>query len=100
MEDVLLIDLSSFNTSNVKDMSRMFGGCSSLKSIDLSSFNTSNVNNMSYMFSECYSLKSIDLSSFNTSNVKDFNLDNIFYGCESLNKGNIKINNNQNCVII
>ena len=65
------IDLSSFNTSNVKDMICMFKYCSSLKSIDLSSFNTSNVNNMSYMFMNCSSLKLIDLSSFNTSNVND-----------------------------
>ena len=72
-------------------MSYMSYNCYSLKSIDLSSFNTSNVNNMSYMFSECYSLKSIDLSSFNTSNVKDFNLDNIFYGCKSLNKKILKL---------
>ena len=35
----------------------MFYKCSSLKSIDLSSFNTSNVNDMSFMFSFCSSLK-------------------------------------------
>ena len=35
----------------------MFYGCSSLKSIDLSSFNTNNVNNMSFMFDGCSSLK-------------------------------------------
>ena len=49
--------LSSFNTTNVKDMSGMFDKCSSLESIDLSSFNTTNVYNMSCMFSECSSLK-------------------------------------------
>ena len=37
--------------------SYMFWKCSSLKSIDLSSFNTSNVNDMSDMFSYCSSLK-------------------------------------------
>ena len=35
----------------------MFCGCSSLKSINLSSFNTTNVNNMSFMFHGCSSLK-------------------------------------------
>ena len=35
----------------------MFKECSSLKSIDLSSFNTTNVNNMSFMFMNCSSLK-------------------------------------------
>ena len=67
--------------------SNMFYGCSSLKSIDLSSFNTSNVNNMSYMFRECSSLKSIDLSSFNTSNVN--NMSRMFYDCSSLKSINL-----------
>ena len=35
----------------------MFYGCSSLELIDLSSFNTNNVTNMSDMFSKCSSLK-------------------------------------------
>ena len=38
-------------------MERMFGGCSSLKSLDLSSFDTTNVNNMDDMFWNCSSLK-------------------------------------------
>ena len=35
----------------------MFSGCSSLQSIDLSSFNTTNVNDMSWMFLGCSSLE-------------------------------------------
>ena len=85
------IDLSSFNTTNVKNMSSMFDGCSSLESITLSSFNTTNVKNMSYMFSECSSLESIDLSSFNTTNVK--NMKGMLSYCSSLKKKNIKIKN-------
>ena len=73
---------SSFNTSNVKNMSGMFYDCYALKSIDLSSLNTKNVNNMSHMFSCCHSLESIDLSSFNTSNVE--NMESMFYDCCSL----------------
>ena len=34
----------------------MFYGCSSLQSINLSSFNTTNVEDMSYMFRGCSSL--------------------------------------------
>ena len=86
------IDLSLFNTTNVKNMSGMFCDCSSLKSIDLSSFNTNNVNDMSCMFFDCSSLKSIDLSSFNTTNVND--MSDMFVGCSSLKKENIKIKNN------
>ena len=38
-------------------MSCIFYDCSSLNSIDLSSFNTTNVNDMSDMFAGCSSLK-------------------------------------------
>ena len=40
----------------------------------------------------CKSLKSLDLSSFNTNNVT--NMSDMFYFCESLEKENIKINEN------
>ena len=56
------IDLSSFNTKNVTDMSWMFSGCSNLTNIDLSSFNTENVTNMFYMFDLCYNLKKISIN--------------------------------------
>ena len=49
------INLSSFNTSKVKDMKNMFSECTSLKTIDLSSFDTSNVKDIIWMFSSCYS---------------------------------------------
>ena len=60
------IDLSSFNTTNVKDMWSMFEGCSSLQSIDLSLFNTTNVKYMRCMFSRCSSLKkeNVKISSY------------------------------------
>ena len=49
----------------------MYSDCSSLQSINSSSFNTTNVEDMSEMFFLCSSLQSIDLSSFNTTNVKN-----------------------------
>ena len=76
------LDLSSFKTTNVTDMSNMFSGCSSLTTLDLSSFNTSNVTNMSYMFSTCNSLTTLDLGNFNTSNVT--NMSYMFSGCSGL----------------
>ena len=69
--------------------SYMFRDCSSLKSIDLSSFNTTNVKDMSYMFSDCSSLLSIDLSSFNTTNIKKMYW--MSTGCFSLKKEKIKV---------
>jgi surface protein len=46
---------------------------------------------MRSMFEECSSLKKLNLSSFDITNVKD--MTNIFYGCSSLKKNSIKINN-------
>jgi len=96
------INLSLFNTSKVNNMSYMFFGCSSLKSIDLSSFNTSNVNDMSWMFWDCSSLKSIDLSSFNTSNVYDMSsMFNNCYSLESIDLSSFNISNvnNMSCML-
>ena len=76
------LDLSSFNTSNVTDVHRMFYGCSSLTSLDLSNFYTSSVTSVSQMFYGCDSLTSLDLSSFNTSNVTDMYM--MFSNCSSL----------------
>lgn len=74
--------LSSFNTSQVGNMSFMFNGCSSLTSLDLSSFNTSGVKYMNNMFEGCSSLTSLDLSSFVTSKVEDMSY--MFKGCSGL----------------
>ncbi|MDE7253586.1 MAG: BspA family leucine-rich repeat surface protein [Acetatifactor sp.] len=63
------LDLSSFDTHNVTNMSHMFHGCTNLTSLNLSSFDTSNVTTMEYMFSNCQNLASLDLSSFDMRNV-------------------------------
>ena len=76
------IDLSSFDTSNVTDMSAMFYGVQGVEEYDLSSFNTENVTNMSVMFQNNISLKRIDLSSFDTKNV--VNQSALFYGNTNL----------------
>ena len=76
------LDLSSFNTSQVTDMSRMFAGCRGLRSLDVSSFDTSQVADMREMFYCCKSLSTLDLSSFDTSEVTD--MSRMFNDCESL----------------
>ncbi len=63
------IDLSSLDTSGVKDMLGMFSGSEAFD-LDLSLFNTSNVEDMSYMFIGSHA-KELDLSTFDTSSVKD-----------------------------
>ena len=86
------IDLSSFNTENLLDMSGMFqmfdtksqeDRSGKLKTIKFgSNFNTSNVTSMSSLFYRCSSLKTVDISMFNTSKVT--NMSGMFYGCTSL----------------
>ena len=77
------INFGSFNTTNVREMSSMFYNCNNLYSIDLSSFNTNNVNSMAYMFYDCDNLYSIDLSSFNIKNVNSMVY--MFSNCKNLN---------------
>ena len=50
-------------------MGWMFYGCKNLKELNLSNFNTDNVRDMEEMFSACKNLKYLDLSKFNTKNV-------------------------------
>ena len=76
------LDLSKFDTSQVTDMSNMFYNCSDLTSLDVSKFDTSQVTNMSYMFENCRSLTSLDVSNFDTSQVT--NMMQMFCGCSSL----------------
>ena len=80
--NLVSLDLSSFDTSNVTSMKGMLQSCSSLTSLDLSNLDTSNVNTMYYMFSDCSSLTSLGLSNFNTSNVTS--VSRMFSGCSNL----------------
>lgn len=71
-----------FTIAKVDDISHMFSGCSSLTALDLSMFNTSQVKKMIWTFKDCSSLTKLDLSSFDTSNVIDMN--GMFNNCSSL----------------
>ncbi|MCR5015928.1 MAG: leucine-rich repeat protein [Ruminococcus sp.] len=76
------LDLSNFDTSNVTNMSEMILGCVNLTSLDLSNFDTSNVQSMHRMFTNCKNLTVLKLSSFNTSNVTD--MSEMFRDCQNL----------------
>ena len=67
------LNVSHFDTHNVKDMNSMFYSCERLTSLDVSNFNTQNVTDMSYMFCWCEGLNSLDLSKFDTQNVEYMN---------------------------
>ena len=76
------LDLSKFNTEKVTDMRDMFWGCSALTSLDLSNFNTEKVESMMGMFFSCSALTSLDLSNFNTERVES--MSSMFSGCSTL----------------
>ena len=79
-KNIISVDLSSFNLSNVTSMYYMFGLCTHLKEINLSKINVENVTNMGYMFNKCIELEKIEFpESFNTKNVG--NMEFMFHFC-------------------
>ena len=92
-KNIMNLDLSSFNTQNVKNMMSMFQGCEFLN-LDLSSFNTHNATNMDYMFAWCHKFENLDLSSFNTENVNS--MTSMFDQCFALKNINLSSFNTKN----
>ena len=66
-------DFSKVSTSLI-DISYMFSGCSSLTSVDLSLYNTNNIKNYEGLFYNCQTLISADISSFNHNNLSNSKL--------------------------
>ena len=87
LRNVLDIDLSNFDTSQVTDMDEMFYQMYNLTSLNLSNFDTSKVTNMSSMFYGMSRLTSLNLSNFDTSKVTDMN--SMFSGMSSLTALNL-----------
>ena len=85
--NIIEIDLSNFDISQVTNMDSMFKECSLLSSLNLSNLDTSQVTNMNSMFYECSSLNELILSNFNTSKIT--NMDSMFYKCSSLSSLNL-----------
>ena len=82
------LDLSTFTTNNVVNMAGMFSGCSGLKELKIDGFVTNNVKSMTSMFSGCSALTDLDLSNFNTENVT--NMYGMFDGCSALTNLNLR----------
>ena len=87
IKNILEIDLSSFDTSKVTNMGRMFSGMSNLIALDLSNFDTFQVTDMRYMFSGMSNLIALDLSNFDTSMVTNMNA--MFAGISKLTTLNL-----------
>ena len=82
----------------LKDCSFMFYECSKLTNIDLSSFNTENVTNMSYMFSGCSNLKKIRITEkYNEKLINEAKYENITVEEYDLGDWGNKLNKFVNC---
>jgi surface protein len=77
-------------------MANMFCTCASLIALDLSSFNTKNVENMSCMFMECIKLVSLNISSFDLKKVN--NMEFMFKDCRGLEEIYVDKNKNKNLI--
>ena len=87
--NILEVDISKLDTSNIENMSSMFKGCSKLTSIYLgNNINTSTLTSMAEMFYGCSQLTSLDLNILDTSNVND--MKNMFYDCKNLKELHIE----------
>ena len=80
-ENIVYIDFSNFNFSQVNDTRSLMHSCFGLKYVNFSNADLSKVEDMSYMFSDCSSLEKVD-NPFKTYNVKM--MDYMFSGCEIL----------------
>ena len=87
IKNILEIDLSNFDTSEVTNMGCMFYGMSNLTTLNVSHFDTSKVTDMSLMFHGMRDLTSLNLSNFDTSKVTDMH--NMFYGTSNLTTLNV-----------
>lgn len=79
------LDVSSWDVSNVTDMSNMFSGAYSLANLDVSNWDVSSVTDMSSMFTFAESLTELDVSKWDVSNVTDMRY--MFGGSSSIRPG-------------
>ena len=70
------------NSRIMEDMSYMYYNCARLEELDLSVYNTDEVRNMSHMFDTCAYLKVLDIRNFNMEKVR--NTDCMLMNCINL----------------
>ena len=82
VNNLLSVDLSNFDFTQVVDMSNMFKNCINIKNITFGDKRIDKVTNMDSMFYGCQSLTTLDLSKFDTNSVT--NMEHLFYECNRL----------------
>ena len=81
-KNIIEIDLSNFDCSQVISCESMFDGCISLKKLNLGKLDFSLCKNIKNMFNACENLENLDVSHFNTKNSVTF--EQMFCGCKKL----------------
>lgn len=90
------LDVSSFNTSKVKEMGQMFQRVG-IETLDLSNFDTRNVTNLQGVVTYCPNLRKLDVSSFDLSKINQAGyIPTHYFGdnlkLEEINLGNFNCN--------
>ena len=85
------LDLSSFDTSKVKNFDYLFYGCSALTKLNLNNFVPDNLESYVWIFADCYNLSYIDISK---SNIQYLNEDYFYFFHERRANGTVKYNSN------
>ena len=95
-KEVIKVNFSNLNMSDVGSMKSTLSGCSNLEEVNFEGINTNKLTKMRNTFENCTIIKKLDLSPLNTTNLKE--MDNIFSGCnrlETIDLSSFKnINNN------
>ena len=86
------IDLDSFDTSSVTNMTGMFAGQVNINKLNLKNFDTSNVLNMPIMFNGATSLEEVNLDGFDlTSSINESSIiGSMFNGTNNLKRVSLK----------
>ena len=82
LDNIIKVDLSHFDASQITDMRYMFSGCTSLTSINFDNLNTSKVTIVRSMFDSCISLTSLNFNAFDTSSISV--MIDMFNNCSSI----------------
>ena len=88
--NVIKVDLSNFDATEVTNSEGMFYNCSSLKTINFRNVNFNKNQNIAKMFYKCPSLESVDMSNINLSSVATMIA--MFYECTKLTSINLSNN--------
>lgn len=80
LKNIKTLNISGWDTSNVKSFYALFNGCTNLENIiGIEDLDVSNAHTISHMFNGCENLTKLDLSKWNVGNVKM--MTSLFYRC-------------------